>query len=95
MNQTISTQTIKKLVGKKVYAVKKDGTFVIGTLRRKQGNQFVVESQDRNKAQIKLFTPLVLFDLLAIGTYGGYGGFGYPGYGLGYGGFGYPGAFIW
>jgi len=73
----------KKLVGKKIYALKKDGSVVSGKLVGIRGNRLVLE-QPRGKAQVKGLLPLVLFDLLAIGEspygFGGpfYGGFGGP-----------------
>jgi|CeladaMinimDraft_18_1061708.scaffolds.fasta_scaffold00093_6 hypothetical protein len=91
----------KKLVGKKIYALKKDGSVVSGKLVGIRGNRLVLE-QPRGKAQVKGLLPLVLFDLLAIGEspygFGGpfYGGFGGP-FGGGFGPFGGPwgGGFWW
>lgn len=86
---------VRKLVGKTVYAMKKDGTVVSGKLVGIRGSRVLIE-QPKGKAHVKAILPLVLFDLLAIGT-GPYG-YGYnPFYGPGpfYGGYGYPGGFFW
>ncbi|MFM9281021.1 hypothetical protein [Paenibacillus jiagnxiensis] len=91
---------VRKLVGKQVYALRKDGTIVEGKLVRISGNKLYVTNKDK-KVKTSAIIPLVLFDLLAIGTApfafgGGYGPYGYGGgygpygYGGGYGG-GYPG----
>lgn len=84
MNQTISRREVEKLVGKYVYAVKKDGSKVSGKLKAIRGNRLIFEYEN-GKARTKAVIPLVLFDLLAIGTapyaYGGfYGPYGYDGY---------------
>lgn len=94
MQSTVKREDVKKLIGKRIYAVRKNGSVVTGTLRGMKGNRLVVEQPKGKSVQTKAFIPLVLFDLLAIGAYGGYGGYGFPGYGYGgygYGGFGYPG----
>jgi hypothetical protein len=78
----------QKLVGRHIYAVRKDGTVVSGKLVRISGNHMILEAQKGKKVSTKAILPLALFDLLAIGTAPfayGYGGFGYGG--LGYGGF--------
>ncbi|MEY9095464.1 hypothetical protein [Paenibacillus sp. RC84] len=79
-----------KLVGQNIVAVRKDGSMVRGKLVRIQGDQLILEPQE-GTAQTKAFVPLVLFDLLAIGTSPFVNGFGYGG-GFG-GGFGYGGGF--
>jgi hypothetical protein len=94
----VKRQDVKKLIGKPIYAVKKDGAVVTGLLKSLNGNRLVLERPKGKGVSTKAVIPLVLFDLLAIGTYGGYGGgFGYGGYGgYGYGGYpygGYPGLF--
>ncbi|MNR60774.1 hypothetical protein D3C85_1823430 [compost metagenome] len=75
---------------------------------RISGNTLLVAPQNGKKVQVKAIVPLVLFDLLAIGTapyaYGGFGGWGggFGGFGGGFGGpfggfgggFGGPG-FFW
>ncbi|GIP39346.1 hypothetical protein J31TS4_26260 [Paenibacillus sp. J31TS4] len=97
MNMTISKKQVQPYIGKTVYALKKDGTVVSGKLVRIKGNVLHLAA-GKGKAATKAIAPLVLFDLLAIGTapyaFGpyGYGGFGYPGFG--FGGFGGPG-FFW
>ncbi|XEC93682.1 hypothetical protein AB6A23_20325 [Paenibacillus tarimensis] len=93
---TVKQQNVRKLIGKPVYAVKKDGGVVKGKLVRMHGNKLFVEIPGAKGKQVKTkaIVPLVLFDLLAIGTapyaglYGGYPGVGYPG--IGYPGAGYP-----
>lgn len=91
---TVKKAQIKNLIGKPVYAVRKDKSVVTGKLVSVKGNQLILEQEKGKRVKTKALVPLVLFDLLAIGTgpYG-YGGYGYP-YG-GYGGYGgYPG-FFW
>lgn len=103
MASRIRKDEVRKLIGKEIVAVKKDGTQVTGKLVRISGNTLMVSPQNGKKVQVKAIIPLVLFDLLAIGTapyaYGGFGGgFGYGGGfgggfgpGFGFGGFGGPG----
>jgi hypothetical protein len=75
----------QKLVGQQIYAVRKDGTVVSGKLVRLHGNQLVMEQPKGKKVKTKAIIPLVLFDLLAIGTspfafgFGGFDGFGFGG----------------
>ncbi|CAH0122032.1 MULTISPECIES: hypothetical protein [unclassified Paenibacillus] len=88
MKNSVTKSQAQKLLGKQIYAVRKDGTVVSGKLVRISGNQLILQKKSDKKAQTKAIIPLVLFDLLAIGT-GPYG-YGYP-YGGYYGG--YP--FIW
>lgn len=77
----ITRSQVQKLVGKQIYAVRKDGSVVLGKLVRISGNRLVLEPP-KGKVQTKLFLPLVLFDVLAVGTaadgfgFGGFGGFG-------------------
>lgn len=83
----------QKLVGKNVYAVRKDGSVVSGKLVRISGNKLMLEQPKGKNVRTKAILPLVLFDLLAIGTVpfgfgGGFGGFGpYGGFGGGFGWF--------
>ncbi|WP_163859830.1 50S ribosomal protein L33 [Paenibacillus elgii] len=92
----VSKQDVAKLVGKKIYAVKKDGTVVEGKLVRINGNQLMVSTRNGKQVKTSAILPLVLFDLLAIGTspfaFGGFGGFGPFGFG-GFGPFGFGGGF--
>ncbi|MBY9080858.1 hypothetical protein KIH86_13025 [Paenibacillus sp. HN-1] len=106
MAQRVTKKQVMKLVGKNIIAVKKDGTSVTGRLVRVSGNRLILEPRKGKKVQTKALIPLVLFDLLAIGTapyvygYPGYPayskpyghGYGYgPNYGAGYGSVGpYP-----
>jgi hypothetical protein len=99
MAQPVTKAQVIKLVGKNIVAVKKDGSKVTGKLLRISGNRLILQRVSGKKVQTKALIPLVLFDLLAVGTapyaygggYGGYGpGPGYGGYGPGpgYGGYG-------
>ncbi|NOU62594.1 50S ribosomal protein L33 [Paenibacillus sp. LMG 31461] len=93
MTSQIRKEDVRNMVGKQIMALKKDGTSVSGKLVRISGNKLVIAPQKGEKVQVKAIIPLVLFDLLAIGTepfaFGGFGG----GFG-GFGGFGGPG-FWW
>jgi len=92
MSQVTRAQA-QKLIGKNVYAVRKDGSVVSGKLVRISGNKLMLEAPKGKTVRTKAIIPLVLFDLLAIGTYP-YGGFG-GGFGP-YGGnnvYGYGGGF--
>ncbi|MEX2461723.1 MAG: hypothetical protein WD469_10605 [Paenibacillaceae bacterium] len=99
MSVAVSKEEAKKWIGQKIDAVKKDGSVVTGKLVRIKGSKLIFAAEKGKVVQTKALIPLVLFDLLAIGTagtYGGYGGYygGYPGYGVpGYGvpGYGVPG----
>lgn len=91
---------VKKMVGQTIYAVKKDGTRLSGKLVRVKGNQLYIRSAADGKVRTSAIIPLVLFDLLAIGTgpyaygypYGGVPGYNYYGGAYG-GGYGYPGGY--
>ncbi|MNH93303.1 hypothetical protein D3C73_459020 [compost metagenome] len=98
----IRKQDVRKLVGKDIVALRKDGTAVSGKLVSIKGDTLQLAPKKGKSVQTKAIIPLVLFDLLAVGTspyayggYGGYGGYGYGGYpgGYPYGGFGYGGGF--
>ncbi|MFB0845173.1 hypothetical protein [Paenibacillus oleatilyticus] len=96
MPKAVRKQDVAKLVGKQIYAVKKDGTVVEGKLVRINGNQLMISTSNGKQVKTSAILPLVLFDLLAIGTspfaFGGFGGFG-P---FGFGGFGpFGGGFFW
>ncbi len=106
MTQAVTKKQVMKLVGKNIVAIKKDGTRVTGKLLRISGNRLILQRTSGKKVQTKAIIPLVLFDLLAVGTapYAYGGGYGYGGgvpYGGGYGygggvpyggGYGYGGA---
>ncbi|TXK82538.1 50S ribosomal protein L33 [Paenibacillus sp. N3.4] len=104
MATPIRKEDVRKLVGKSIIAIRKDGTSVTGKLLRISGNTLIVAPRTGKKVHTKAIVPLVLFDLLAIGTspfaFGGYGGYGggfgggFGGYGGGFGGFG-PGPGFW
>ena len=86
-----------KLIGKNIVALKKDGTKASGKLLRISGNRLILQRVSGKKVQTKALIPLVLFDLLAVGTAPyAYSGYGYGGatpyghtYGYGGGGYGY------
>jgi hypothetical protein len=84
MQQTILKRNVQKLVGKTIYAIKKDGTAVSGKLVRISGNRLIVAPRKGKLVKTSALIPLVLFDLLAVGTapFAGYGGYG-GGYGYG------------
>lgn len=94
--QHVSRAQVKKLVGKSIYAVRRDGSVVTGKLIALRGNRLIMSSGKRRgkgrglkreKARTSFFFfPLLLFSLISIGSLGFYGGFGYGGFG--YGGFG-------
>ncbi|WP_019912821.1 hypothetical protein [Paenibacillus sp. HW567] len=87
MVQPVMKKQVMKLVGKNIVAVKKDGSKVMGKLLRVSGNRLILKQMNSKKVQTKALIPLVLFDLLAIGTAPyAQGGFGYPG--VPYGGYG-------
>ncbi|WP_025717926.1 hypothetical protein [Paenibacillus sp. 1-18] len=91
MKQAVTRKQVEKLVGKVIFATRKDGSQVSGKLIRISGNRLVLQPNRKKKVNTKAIIPLVLFDLLAIGTapyIGAYGG-GYNGYGPGYGAPGY------
>ncbi|MFB5673943.1 hypothetical protein ACE3NQ_10840 [Paenibacillus terreus] len=94
MSKAARKNDVRKLVGKQVYALRKDGTVVQGKLVRISGNKIYVANKDK-KVKTSAIAPLVLFDLLAIGTapyaFGGYGPYGYGGGYAPYGYGGYPG----
>ncbi len=76
----VTRSQARALIGKEIFAVKRDGSVVRGRLVRMNGDQLILEPTD-GKARVKLFAPLVLFDLLAIGTAPfAFGGFGFPGF---------------
>jgi hypothetical protein len=92
--RSVTKREASKLIGKHVYAVRKDGSMVTGKLVRIQGTKLHIQPSSKGKkVSTKAILPLVLFDLLAIGTgpfgygYGGgfYGGPGYGAYGNPYG----------
>ncbi|TVY09750.1 50S ribosomal protein L33 [Paenibacillus cremeus] len=97
MKKQVLKQDVQKLIGKQIYALKKDGTVVEGKLVRVSGNQVFIAPRKGKQVKTSAILPLVLFDLLAVGTapfgWGGGYGYGYGGYpygGYGYGGFGGP-----
>ncbi|AJS59711.1 hypothetical protein [Paenibacillus sp. IHBB 10380] len=98
MKSHVSKTEVKKLIGKNIVATRKNGSFVTGKLVRISGNRLILQRNVGKKVQTKAIIPLVLFDLLAIGTapYAGYGygtpyagPVGAPGVGPGYGYGGY------
>ncbi|MCJ8013304.1 hypothetical protein MUG84_16355 [Paenibacillus sp. KQZ6P-2] len=91
MQQSVTRKQAQKLIGQHIVAVKKDGSLVTGKLVRISGNRLILQRTKGKNVQTKAIIPLVLFDLLAIGTAPFAGGFG-SGFGYGPGlGFGAPG----
>lgn len=86
MGRTVTRKEAEKWLGKSIVAYKKDGGVVTGKLVKISGNRLIVRQESGKKVKTKAIIPLVLFDLLAIGTgpygYGPYGGvpYGYGGY---------------
>jgi len=98
----ISKEQVRALVGKEVYVMRKDGTVASGKLEKFANDRLYIRPvESGQKAGTRAFIlPLVLFDLLAIGTIpffagGGFGGgFGPGPYGpYGPGGPGGPGPY--
>lgn len=76
--RNVSKKDVRKLVGKSIYAVRSDGSVVSGKLVRISRNKLILAPLKKDKGKVvktKAILPLVLFDLLAIGTLWG-GGFG-------------------
>ncbi|WP_410769904.1 hypothetical protein [Fontibacillus sp. BL9] len=88
MGRTVTKKEAEKWLGKSIVAYKKDGGVVTGKLVKISGNRLIVTQNSGKKVKTKAIIPLVLFDLLAIGS-APYGYGGYP-YGGGYGPYGYP-----
>jgi|GEM_PF-201066 len=96
--RNVSEHEVRKLIGKTIYATRRDGSVVVGKLMRVDHNKLYVETVGNSKGvQTRAILPLILFDLLAIGLFagggwgGGWGGGGkccppYGGSGYGYGG---------
>ena len=83
---------IRRLAGKRIYAVTKHGV-AVGKLLRVSGQTAWLrpDSIGGKKVKTQAILPLVLYDLLAAGTVP-YGGFYGPYYGPYYPGGAYPGA---
>lgn len=81
MSKKVQPSRVRRLTGKRIYAVTKRGT-VVGKLLRVSGNTLYLrpESAGGKKVRVQAILPLVLYDLLAVGTapYAGYPG-PYPG----------------
>src|SRR5690554_514234 len=102
MSMRVNRKALKKLTGRTIYIINKNGVSISGKLVKVSGQKLYVQPKSIGKKAVKTnaIIPLVLFDLLAVGTspfagyggiggYGGYGGYGYPGVGYG----GYPGIY--
>ncbi|TVX98287.1 50S ribosomal protein L33 [Cohnella terricola] len=89
----VTRSQAQKLVGKQIYAVRKDGTVATGKLASISGNTLILEQPKNKKVQTKALLSLALLDLFTVGAVDGGFGWGYPGYGYdGYGyGYGYDG----
>lgn len=87
----VTKKQANKLIGQYVYALKKDGSVASGKLLSIKGTRVILEQKKGKNVKTKAFVPLVLFDLLAIGTSpfvgGGFGGFSPFGFGFGNPGF--------
>ena len=98
MSKSVSASEAKKWIGQEIVAVRKDGSQVTGKLVSVSGDKLILEPIGGKDAGTRAIIPLVLFDLLAIGTLpfigGGFGGpygdcgpqGGFYGGGYGYGG---------
>jgi hypothetical protein len=103
MSLAIGKEEAKKWIGQNIDAVKKDGSVFTGKLIGIKGSKLIFAAEKGKAVQTKAIIPLVLFDLLAIGTAGSFGGFGggfggFPGgFGGGFGapGFGFGQPFFW
>lgn len=102
MKRSVVRKQVRRLAGKRVYAVTKRGV-VVGKLLRVSSRAAWIrpEAVGGKPVNTRAVLPLVLYDLLAVGTapYGGFPGPVYPGYGAyppvgpfypGYGGYGPP-----
>lgn len=102
VKKTVQRSQVRRLTGKRIFAVTRKGT-VVGKLVRVSGQTLYLrpESAGGKKVKVQAILPLVLYDLLAVGTapYAGYpgpypGGPFYPGGPYPKGGF-YPKAGPW
>lgn len=81
----VSKEQVQKLIGRNVYVQRKDGSVIAGKLERLQGERLYIRTAKAGSKSVNtrgFILPLVLFDLLAIGTlpYAGFGGgYGCPG----------------
>src|SRR5262245_17933058 len=64
MKKQVRKQDVQKLIGKQIYAIKKDGTIVEGKLIRVSGNQMFIAPRKGKQVKTSAILPLVLFDLL-------------------------------
>ncbi len=83
----INKKSLRKLTGRTIYVINNKNIKITGKLVKLSGNKIYLQptSIGNKKVRTSAILPLVLFDLLAVGTspYAlGYGG--YPGYGVGY-----------
>lgn len=101
----VNQKALKRLTGRNIYVVNKKGVAITGKLVKVSSKKLYLQPTiiGDKKVKTSAILPLVLFDLLAVGTlpYGGlygYGGYpsavgGYPGVGysvypgVGYGGY--------
>jgi hypothetical protein len=75
----VTRAKVRGMIGQEIYAVRKDGSVVSGKLIGIRGDQLIME-EPKGKAHTQAFIPLVLFDLLAIGTSPFGFGFGFDGF---------------
>jgi len=89
----VALSDARKLVGKHIYALDKRGRVVSGKLVSIKGHSLYVRPANaKGQARTKAIIPLVLFDLLAIGT--SPFSFGFSPFGFNPSGFGFS-PFIW
>lgn len=74
----VSRAQARGMIGQRIYAMRKDGSVISGKLIGIKGDELIME-ESQGKAHTKAFIPLVLFDLLAIGTTPFFG-FGFDGF---------------
>ncbi|MFD2114439.1 hypothetical protein ACFSTH_15500 [Paenibacillus yanchengensis] len=74
MKNTVTKQRARKLVGKKIYAVQKNGKVVSGKLVKIQGNTLYISpsrsksSRKGKKVHTKCIIALTLLGIIAIGA---------------------------
>jgi len=69
--QYVTAQQAQSLLGKPIYAKRKDGSVATGVLVKVERDRLILAQlkEDKGKVvQTRAFIPLVLFELLVIGT---------------------------
>lgn len=82
----VNKKSLRKLTGRTIYVINKEKIRITGKLVRVSGKKLYLQptSIGNKKVKTSAILPLVLFDLLAVGTSPYALGYGYPGYGVGY-----------